>query len=187
MPKTSAPKIRGRRECRANDAPAASRAIKTKHTSVVTTVTPETPGIPRAMVLTAYIALSPGTGLSCPRRPQDHRLAGLTPASGRQDHTTSPYAAALSSGLISIEPDATTSIASRAQRVMTIAIRPSQRARDGGSSKIDLPDGESGKFLRKGLDSHENASERGSDLPVGQVGMRSVHPNLPLTNAGILL
>ena len=26
------------------------------------------PGIPRAMVLTAYIALSPGTGLFCPRR-----------------------------------------------------------------------------------------------------------------------
>jgi len=29
-----------------------------KHTSVVTTVTPETPGIPRAMVLTAYSELS---------------------------------------------------------------------------------------------------------------------------------
>jgi hypothetical protein len=39
-----------------------------EHTSVVTTVTPETPGIPRAMVLTAYIALSPVTGLSCHRR-----------------------------------------------------------------------------------------------------------------------
>jgi hypothetical protein len=36
------------------------------------------------MVLTAYIALSPGTGLSCPRH--------LTPASGRQDHTTLPSA-----------------------------------------------------------------------------------------------
>jgi len=43
---------RGRRECRARDAPAASHAVlETKHTSVVTTVTPETPGIPRAMVL----------------------------------------------------------------------------------------------------------------------------------------
>src|SRR5579863_1882386 len=42
-----------------------------KHTSVVTTVTPESPGIPRAMVLTAYIALSPGTGLSCPRHRRD--------------------------------------------------------------------------------------------------------------------
>src|SRR5579859_3876392 len=41
---------------------------KNKHTSVVTTVTPVSPGIPRAMVLTAYNVLSPGTGLSCPRR-----------------------------------------------------------------------------------------------------------------------
>src|SRR5579863_1572710 len=63
-----------------------------KHTSVVTTVTPETPGIPRAMVLTAYIGLSPGTGLSCPRRPRDHRLTSLMPASGHQDQTTSPSA-----------------------------------------------------------------------------------------------
>src|SRR5579863_2200344 len=63
-----------------------------EHTSVVTTVTPETPGIPRAMVLTAYIALSPVTGLSCHRRPQDHHLASLTSASGYQDHTTSPSA-----------------------------------------------------------------------------------------------
>src|SRR6266403_1481655 len=43
--------IRGRRECRALDAPAASCVIKNKHTSVVTTVTPVSPGIPRAMVL----------------------------------------------------------------------------------------------------------------------------------------
>ena len=41
---------RGRREYRALDAPAASRAKKTKHTSVVTTGPPGTPGIPCAMV-----------------------------------------------------------------------------------------------------------------------------------------
>jgi hypothetical protein len=40
-----------------------------KHTSIVTTVTPETPGIPRAMVLTVSFALSPVTGLSCHRHP----------------------------------------------------------------------------------------------------------------------
>jgi hypothetical protein len=34
-----------------------------KHTSVVTTVTPETPGIPRAMVLTASFVLFPAIGL----------------------------------------------------------------------------------------------------------------------------
>ena len=42
--------------------------IKTKHTSIVTTVTPETPGIPRAMVLTVSFVLSPVTGLFCHRR-----------------------------------------------------------------------------------------------------------------------
>jgi hypothetical protein len=46
-----------------------------------------TPGLPCAMVLTASFALSLVTGLSC-----HHRLrmisANLTPASGRQDHTS---------------------------------------------------------------------------------------------------
>jgi hypothetical protein len=39
-----------------------------KHTSVVTTGPPKTPGIPCAMVLTAYIVLSPATNSSCHRR-----------------------------------------------------------------------------------------------------------------------
>ena len=39
-----------------------------KHTSVITTVTPETPGIPRAMVLTVSFGLSPVIGLVCHRR-----------------------------------------------------------------------------------------------------------------------
>src|SRR5436309_9047451 len=38
-----------------------------KHTSVVTTVTPDSPGIPRAMVLTVSFALFPVTGLCCHR------------------------------------------------------------------------------------------------------------------------
>jgi hypothetical protein len=41
---------------------------KSEHTSIVTTVTPVSPGIPRAMVLTAYNGLSPVTGLFCHRR-----------------------------------------------------------------------------------------------------------------------
>src|SRR5229473_4524799 len=55
------------------------------------------------MVLTVSFALSPVTGLFCHRRPRtnvvpkpgwaDATSANLTPASGRQDHTTSPYAA----------------------------------------------------------------------------------------------
>jgi hypothetical protein len=39
--------------------------------ALVTTVTPESPGIPRAMVLTAYSALSLVTGLSCHHRQRD--------------------------------------------------------------------------------------------------------------------
>jgi hypothetical protein len=35
----------------------------------VSQVTPESPGIPYAMVLTAYVVLSPAIGLSCHRRP----------------------------------------------------------------------------------------------------------------------
>jgi hypothetical protein len=39
-----------------------------KHTSIVTTVTPVTPGIPYAMVLTVSFVLSSETGLCCLRR-----------------------------------------------------------------------------------------------------------------------
>src|SRR6266436_4908323 len=55
------------------------------------------------MVLTVSFELSPVIGLVCHRRPRtnvvpkpgraDITSANLTPASGRQDHTTSPYAA----------------------------------------------------------------------------------------------
>ena len=55
--------------------------------------------------LTAYFVLSPVTGLVCHRRSKDDDLSApgwadlspqnLTPASGRQDHTISPYALAL--------------------------------------------------------------------------------------------
>src|SRR5256714_14302922 len=61
-------KNRGRRECRALNAPAASHAKIKKHTSIVTTVTPASPGIPRAMVLTVSFVLFPVTGLVCHRR-----------------------------------------------------------------------------------------------------------------------
>src|SRR5579863_6708136 len=77
-----------RRECRALNAPAASRAIKTKHTSIVTTVTPETPGIPRAMVLTAYIALSPVSRAFLPPSParsSPRELDASVGASGPHD------------------------------------------------------------------------------------------------------
>ncbi|MGA8901699.1 hypothetical protein, partial [Bradyrhizobium sp.] len=46
--KNSAPRKQGRRECRALAAPEASRAKNKKHGELVTTVTPVSPGIPRA-------------------------------------------------------------------------------------------------------------------------------------------
>jgi hypothetical protein len=83
---------RGRRECRASNAPAASRAERKKHTSVITTVTPETPGIPRAMVYGLLRAL-PGDQ-ACLTPSPALLIADLTPASGRQNDTTWPYASA---------------------------------------------------------------------------------------------
>src|SRR5712664_2733672 len=55
-----------------------------EHTSVVTTGSPEQPGIPCAMVLTAYSVLSPVTGLSCHRRCADNpaKLDASVGASG---------------------------------------------------------------------------------------------------------
>jgi hypothetical protein len=71
---------------------ARSRACSVESTRVSHHGHAGSPGIPRAMVLTAYFALSPVTGLSCHRR-QWITSTNLTPASGRQDHTTSPSAA----------------------------------------------------------------------------------------------
>jgi hypothetical protein len=65
---------------------------KNKHTSVVTTVTPEQPGIPRAMVYGLLRALPGDHACLTPSPARLH--AGLTPALGRQNHTTSPSASA---------------------------------------------------------------------------------------------
>jgi hypothetical protein len=55
-----------------------------------------TPGIPCAMVLTVSFALSSVTGLFCHRHPCNAAriITSLMPASGHQDHTTSPCASA---------------------------------------------------------------------------------------------
>jgi hypothetical protein len=94
---------------------------------------------------TVSFALSPVIGLVCHR----HRrfLANLTPASRRQDHTTSPSAVAL------FVTSATASTASRLTSV-TIAKRPSGR-RDGTGYATDLGRARNGKFFDLGLD-HPN-------------------------------
>src|SRR6202022_3717303 len=74
-------------------------------TRVSTTGPPEHPAFPHAMVLTASFVLSPVIGLYCHRRWRiwhacarsgRHTSANLTPASRRQDHTTSPSASNIS-------------------------------------------------------------------------------------------
>jgi hypothetical protein len=112
------PKIRGRKECRAPDAPAASRVEK--NTRVSHHGHAGSPGIPRAMVLTAYFALSPVTGLSCHRHRRDakhHRqLDASVGASGPHD-----FAVRKPSAFVNALPAST---ASRPASV-TIASRPS--------------------------------------------------------------
>src|SRR5260370_40898833 len=71
--------IRGRRECRARDAPAASCVKKQTH-ELVTTVTPERPGVPRAMVYGLLRALPGDHACLTPSPARLH--AGLTPAWG---------------------------------------------------------------------------------------------------------
>jgi hypothetical protein len=104
-----------------------------KHTSVVTTGTPLSAGIPRAMVLTVSFVLSPVTGLSCHRRLRKLIPQNLTSASGRQDHTTSPSA---SGALRRCAPSAST--ASRLTS-MTIAKRPSREAGRGELVEVICP------------------------------------------------
>jgi hypothetical protein len=62
-----------------------------KHTSKSPQVRPESPDIPRAMVLTGYSELSPVTGLIATVASKIS-FTNLTPASGRQDHTALPSA-----------------------------------------------------------------------------------------------
>src|SRR5437899_1564274 len=88
-----APLNRGRRESRVLAAPAASRAKLDKaHERSHHRFRRIQPGLPRAMVLTAYFVLSPATNSSCHRHPRIKGLykarsgrlasANLTPATG---------------------------------------------------------------------------------------------------------
>jgi hypothetical protein len=149
------------------------RVRSVESTRVFTTVAPEHPAFPHAMVLTAYFVLSPVTGPFCHRRRRigglsapgraDMPSANLTPASGRQDHTILPSAASISRqravdrsqafrpALRS--PRAQNAAASTASRPasVTIAIRPSV-GRDGEGCRCDLGQAKTKIFLRTGLD-----------------------------------
>jgi hypothetical protein len=103
---------RGRRESRAPTAPAVPCAKVVKEsTRVEPQVQPRHPGFPRAMAL-RLIRTLPGEAAFLAPVAGGKSPAGVAPGSRRQDHTTSPYAANVSSDERS--PDATASIATRA-------------------------------------------------------------------------
>src|SRR6185503_1795094 len=81
-----------------------------KHTSVVATGLPRSPGLPCAMVLTAYFVLSPVTGLFC------HRRFALAAKLDASVGTSGPHDFAVRISIIRLarccEPDAAASIAS---------------------------------------------------------------------------
>jgi hypothetical protein len=134
--------IRGRRECRAPGAPAASRVEKNTRVSHhghagFTRHSPRNG-------FNGFLRALPGDRALLPPSSAENS-ANLTPASGRQDHTTSPSA---SSAVRPSAPSAST--ASRLTSV-TIAKRPSGR-RDGGGYSFDLGQAGTGIFLRMGLD-----------------------------------
>src|SRR6202023_2023847 len=72
--------------------PIAACAMAERKSTRVSQVTPETPGIPRAMVLRLIRALPGDRALLPPSLLRSLLLKNLAPASGRQDHATSPSA-----------------------------------------------------------------------------------------------
>jgi hypothetical protein len=111
-----------------------------KHTSIITTGTPNIPAFP-ARWFYGLLRDLPGDRAFLPPSPRNAKhCRKLTPASRRQDHTTSP--------------SAKRALVSRARRVhrtprptfVTIAKRPSKGARGGRISGFDLPDGASEIF-----------------------------------------
>ena len=114
-----------------------------KHTSVVTTVAPVSPGIPRAMVLTVSFVLSPVIGLVCHRRPRSclRRLDAGVEASGPHDFAVR----------ISTIRQARFRVHRIPPHVGDVRNAPLP-GQDGASGRFDLPDGESEIFLQMGLD-----------------------------------
>jgi hypothetical protein len=110
--------------------------LQQKKQAAVTTGSAGSSDIPCAMALTVCFVLSPGTGLSCPRRFVDHpaKLGASVGASGPHDFTVRDLDVRLTQGRVHRIPLPT---------FVTIAKRPSSRPRDARKSARDLPDGTS--------------------------------------------
>jgi hypothetical protein len=115
---------RGSRECRMHAAPAVSRAMGRRKRTRAYRFSGGTPAFPAQWLYGLYRALPGRAGLVVTVA-GGMASANLTPASGHQDHTTSPYASA------PFVKGASTSIASH-PALVTIAKRPSYR--DGTKS-----------------------------------------------------
>ena len=111
------------------------RVQSRKAHELVTTGSPHIPAFPARVVLTVSFGLSPVIGHFVTVAPEKRQLLrSVAPASRRQDHTTSP------SDLLAFVWRNKPSIASRSPTFVTIAKRPSYRARDARRNAGDLPD-----------------------------------------------
>src|ERR1700687_5973399 len=108
----------------------------------VSQVTPESPGIPRAMVYGLFRALPGDRAFLSPSPLRSLLLKNLTPASRRQDHTTSPSASA------PFVKGASASTASCPASV-TISSRPSV-GQDGRGNKVICANTEAQYFSQRG-------------------------------------
>jgi hypothetical protein len=128
-------------------APAASCAKCSRAHELVTTVAPGSPGIPARDGFNSLFRALPGDRAFLSPSLADLSSANLTPASRRQDHTTSPSAS--QAHLVKS--------AARVHRIpcptfVTIAKRPSVSGRDGEGYAGDLRQKGTKIFLKEGLD-----------------------------------
>ena len=129
-----------------------------KHTSIVTTVTPVSPGIPCAMVYGLFRAL-PGDRAFLPPSPAKVAFRELDASVG----ASGPHGFAVR--VRHVRPRAV-SVHRIPPRVDDVAQRPSM-GRDGEGYRFDLGQRRRGIFFRRGLDTPQ--SEKRPDLPVGQI------------------
>jgi hypothetical protein len=115
------------------------------------------------MVLTGSFVLSPVIGLSCHRHRRKLVFASLTPASRRQDHTTSPSA-------------------SGALVFCTISVhRIPTRVRDDRDTPLEWD--ETGGFLNRFASSeNQNIFSKGARQPIQQTTRRANHFAVSGTN-----
>src|SRR5258706_2248127 len=145
-----AQQIRGRRECRVPNAPIASRAKLNKaHERSHHRYTGANPAFPAQWFYGLLRALPGDQACLTPSPARLH--TDLTPALGRQNDTTWPYASAsfvrLAFARLTLPRPP-----HPAPNVRDDREAPLLWARDGGSPSADLPGGKSGIFLISGFD-----------------------------------